>query len=308
MKKIDVFNHITPPRFSALTGVPGSRPGRYRQVNDMESRLKAMDECGLDMQVLSSLRYLDPPERCSTLNDCLAEFVEQRPDRFAAVATLPMTDPGSALLELDRAVKELHLKGVVVGSNINGGPLDAPEFIPLYEKMAGYGIPLLLHPSDRVWQETDNRYDLGGMFGWPYETTLAMARFVFSGILEKLPELHIVVHHGGAMIPFFHQRVMSFSVLPKNVQENIDRLKRPPSEYFRRFYADTVLEYNVPALQCAYSYFGADHVLLGTDYPNGGRDGVDFIQQSMDSIRALDCDEGAKNKIMGENAIRLFKL
>ena len=146
----------------------------------------------------------------------MAELVLKYPDRFlAGVACLPMNDMDAALTETDRAITDLGLKGVLIYTPINDKPLDAPEFIPLYEKMCQYNLPILIHPMrnpDYPDYRTENasKYRVYNTFGWPYETTVAMTRIVFSGILEKYPNLKFVTHHCGGMVPYLAERIKQF--------------------------------------------------------------------------------------------------
>ncbi len=226
--KIDGYAHISPPRYTEA--LRNEFPGFYGQILgitpplfDMEARFRVMDAFAPIAQVLTvgpvpPLEHFADPKRAVELarlaNDEMAELVAKYPDRFvAAIALLPMNDVEAALDEADRAVEELGFKGIYVHSNINGKPLDAPEFLPFFEKMAAYDLPIYIHP----WRgndfpeypvEDESKYAIASTFGWPYETTAAMTRIVFSGLFERFPNLKIVTHHGGGMVSFYEQRIV----------------------------------------------------------------------------------------------------
>ena len=199
-----------------------SRPA----LADLDIRLRAMDKFEGLRQVLAlgapPLEYVVSPkdavEMARMANDEMAELVNKYPDRFvAAVASLPMNDVDASLREAERAIKELKFKGIQISSSINGKPLDRPEFLGLYEKMAQYDLPIWLHPArdNNIPDYPDEKFAKYGLFlafGWPYETTIAMARLVFSGIMEKYPNIKFITHHCGAMLPFFSKRVLSGGV------------------------------------------------------------------------------------------------
>ena len=223
--KIDVFPHFLPARYKdALSKKANQKfyaagwdkllpktPGLY----DLDMRLRLIEQHEGLREVLTMsappLEMIADPQAAAELaqigNDGLAELVAKYPDHFiAGVAGLPMNNMEAALKETDRAIKDLKLKGVQIYTPIDGKPLDAPEFLPLYEKMAEYNLPIYIHP----WRsndfadydtESESKYATTSIFGWPYETTIAMTRLIFSGILEKYPNLKVVTHHGGGMVP-----------------------------------------------------------------------------------------------------------
>ena len=290
---IDMFPHILPVRYREAL-YKKSRDCFYIETNDaqpalsnLDIRFRVMDQFEGLVEVLNivspPIEYVvgpdDAVELAKMANDEMAELVAKYPDRFvAAVACLPMSNIDAALMETDRAIKELNFKGVQVYTSVNGKPLDSPEFMELYRKMEQYDLPVWIHPA-RDWDipdypgETQSKYNLFIMMGWPYETSLAMARLAHSGVLEKFPNLKFITHHCGGMVPFFARR---FALRPAGVD-----LKSPPVEYMRKFYADTVLQGNTPALMCGHAFFGSEHMLFGTDYPFGG---ADMIRNTIDSI------------------------
>jgi predicted TIM-barrel fold metal-dependent hydrolase len=298
-----------------------STPALY----DLELRFKVMDKFDGLVQVLtmgnppleSVISPKDAVELAQIANDEMAELLSQHPDQFVgAVACLPMNNLDAALKEIDRTITQLRFKGIQLYTSINGKPLDSPEFRPIYEKMADYNLPIWLHPwkspsePDYVGEES-SMYKICMTFNWPYQTTLAMSRLVFSGILEDYPNLNFITHHCGGMVPFFAQRIVSFF----DTNEVILRgagfprvYRRHPIEYFHRFYGDTVTSGSTPALTCGYSFFGADHMLFGTDMPYGSRSGLRQIRDSVEAVERMQISEDDKAKIFEGNARRLLRL
>jgi aminocarboxymuconate-semialdehyde decarboxylase len=223
-----------------------------------------------------------------------------------------MNNMDAALKEVDRAVKDLKFRGVQLYTPTNDKPIDSPEFMPLYEKMCQYNLPILLHPyryqtvADYKTEEV-SKYVIHHMFGWPYETSAAMARLVFSGVLEKYPDLKIITHHSGAMVPFFESRIFGQQYRKDMDKPAYGELTRPPLEYFKMFYADTAIR-TTPALMCTYHFFAADHILFGTDMPYDTQYGVQAIRKSINGIQQMDISDEEKQMIFEENARRLLRL
>lgn len=228
--KIDIFPHIYPKRFAervlSLSSAGLYMQKRFREIpvlTDLDLRFRIMDRYGDYVQVLTlsspPIEAMGTPEETPELarlaNDGMAALVEKYPDRFPGfVASLPMNNPEVALREMDRAVTGLGATGVQIFSNVNGRPLDEAEFQPLFAGMAAFNLPVWLHPARSpdfpdYQTEKRSRYDFWWVFGWPYETTIAMGRLVFSGIFDQHPDLMIIAHHMGAMIPFFEGRAGS---------------------------------------------------------------------------------------------------
>jgi aminocarboxymuconate-semialdehyde decarboxylase len=219
------------------------------------------------------------------------------------------------LKEVDRAINELMFRGVLIYTPINGKPLDSPEFMPLYEKMSQYDLPILIHPMRSIdypdyITENASKYRIFSTFGWPYETTVAMTRLVFSGILERYPNLKVVTHHCGGMVPYFEQRIIQFHDTAERRREKHKLgLTKAPIEYFKMFYNDTAIDGNTPALMCAYGFFGADHLLFGADMPLGDSQlGYRNYRQTINAIKQMDISDGEKTKIFEGNARKLLRL
>ncbi len=329
--KIDVFPHIIPPKYkeALYKKMPPNAPQReiidsFPSLYDLDIRFRILDKYEGLVQVLT---IASPPledvvtpgdavELAKIVNDEMAELVAKYPDKFiAAVACLPMNDIDATLKEVDRAITELGFRGIQIHSDINGKPLDSPEFMPLYEKMSHYDLPILLHPEIRTGKaadypnETESKYLINLIFGWPYRTTLAMTRLALGGVLEKYPNLKVVTHHCGAMVPYFAERIpVSFMSREMRGFRYEPRLTKPPIDYYRMFYADTAVYGNTPALMCGYAFFGADHMLFGTDMPYDTEFGDMFIRQTIAAIEQMDIPDSDKKKIFEDNARKLLRL
>jgi len=326
--KIDIYSHIVTPKFNEALYkvVPRESYMQGRTIlSDIDSRFRLMDKYDGYKQVLvpsgkpvESLPPQDSVRLAKIANDEMAELVTKYPDRFVAgVATIPMNDMESALRETDRAIKDLKLKGIVISTSVNGKPLDLPEYMPLYEKMARYDLPVWLHPCrgeevPNYAGEVRDRYMLNGTFGWPYETSLAMGRLVFGGVLERYPGLKIITHHCGGQVPYLEARIASFygyGDSPPKVEAR-KRLKpgRPVPEYFHMFYADTALYGNTPALMCGLAFFGKDRLLFGTDMPYAGEVGDEVVNLTIRAIEAMDITNSDKKLVFQGNAGKLLHL
>jgi len=251
------------------------------------------------------------------LNDEIAELVARYPERFpAGIAALPMNDIDAALAETDRAINDLRLRGVLIYTPINDKPLDSPEFMPLYEKMAQYNLPLLIHPMRNpdypdYKGESESKYRIYNTFGWPYETSMAMTRIVFSDILKKYPNLKFVTHHCGGMIPYFAERIRQFHDLGEMRWglKYFQGLTKAPVDYYKMFYADTALYGNAPALMCGNAFFGPDHVLFAIDFPLGDMEfGARNYRQTINAIEEMDISDEDRKKIYEGTARKLFRL
>jgi len=329
--KIDIFSHVLPKKYIEAVHKIAPSGFYYQKIvdstptaSDMERRIRIMDRYEGLMQVLTIAvppveSIADPVkavELAKLANDEMAEIVYRYPERFAAaVACLPMNNMDAALEETDRAINELRFRGVQIATPINDKPLDAPEFLPLYEKMSRYNLPIWIHPmrtDDYPDYRTEDRsrYGISRIFGWVYETTAAMARLVFSGVLEQYPNLKIITHHAGGMVPFLSGKIMS-SYDKAEMREH-DKAKQAltgaPIDYFKMFYCDTVLVGNPSALTCAQSFFGTDHMLFGTDMPFDGQLGDRVTRETIEAIEEMNLTDSDKKKIYADNARKLLRL
>ncbi len=332
--KIDVFNHVFPRRAfeRSLQIAPdledmGKRVRSLPVLVDLEARFRMMDEFGDYRQILSlaspPLETFAPPEVSPELarivNDEMAELVGRHPDRFAGfAASLPMNHPRAAEAELHRAVSQLGACGVQIFSNAAGRPLDAPEFAPLFDAMAACDLPVLLHPARGAAfpdyaTETRSRYEIWWTFGWPYETSAAMARLVFSGLFDRHPGIKILAHHMGAMIPYFEGRVgygwdqLGLRTTGEDYVALRRSMPRRPLEYFRMFYADTALFGARSATRCGLDFFGPGRVLFASDSPFEPSPGV-YIRETIAALDSLDLPAADREAIYWRNAAALFRL
>ena len=328
--KIDIFTHIIPLEYKeALFKIapPGvdilANINSTPTVYDLEKRFQIMDRFGSKQVITIAAPAIeeiaDPknsPRLAQIANNNLAELVTKYPDRFVAgVAALPMNNIEASLIEIDRAIKDLNLKGIQLFTPTLDKSLDSPEFLPIFEKMANYNLPIWIHPRraqtyPEYRTEQDSKYRIFSVFGWPFETTVAMTRIVFSGILEKYPNLKIITHHCGGMIPFFRERLIgSYERIFKDLGDNVNQgLKMHHIEYFKKFYNDTAINGNTSALMCAYELWGADHLLFGTDMPFDTEMGGRNLRQVSQAIEKMTISQAEKDKIFYGNAVELLKL
>ena len=337
--KLDIFPHIFPQSFfermKALAGENRALAGsimRWLHIPvlwDLDARLKMMRRFRGYRQVLTlslpAIEYLAGPEESPALarlaNEGMAEIVAEHPAEFPAfVASLPMNNVPAALAEMDHAVGKLGAKGIQVFTNVNGRPLDDAEFYPVFERcVKKYDLPIWLHPVRRsdfpdYLSEKKSKYEIWWLFGWPYETSACMARLVFSGMLEKLPNMKIITHHLGAMAPYFDARIalgmdqMGTRTPDEDYAGLRAHMKKSPLAYFRLFYGDTAVNGSAPAIRCGLDFFGADHVLFGTDCPFDPEGGPTFIRESIRAIDSLKLAQPVRRKVYYGNALRMLRL
>jgi predicted TIM-barrel fold metal-dependent hydrolase len=325
--KIDAYSHIVPPRYGeALHKVS---PQMYEQqvlfcppLYDLEKRFRVMDKYEPLRQVLTlgriPVEHVAGPKKAAELarmaDEEMAELIVKYPDRFVgALASLAMNNIDAALEEADYAIKQLRFKGVYLHTPVDEKPLDSPEFLPLYEKMAEYDLPIVIHPMRKIdhpdyLTEKQSKYNMFSLFGWPYDTTSAMARLVFSGIMEKYPNLKVLTHHCGGMVPFYAERIRQFTQIMR-IGEQKPFLKKDTVEYFRMFYADTAIYGNPTALMCGHAFFGPDRILFGIDFPLGDTEyGDRNYRQTINAIEQMAISEEDKKKIYEDNARALMRL
>jgi uncharacterized protein len=329
--KIDAFAHILPPayarRLEAITAGPsvsdrilGYRPWLREDpaLTNLDARWRSMDPFGAYTQVLT---LAVPPveelgdrraarELARAANDELAELVGRHPDRFAGfTAALPMSDADAAAAELDRAMTQLGALGAQLHSNVSGVPLDDPRFEPIFDIVTGRGGTLWIHPTrSEIWadypSEHRSKYGIWWSLGWPYETSVCMARLVYSGCFDRHPGLQVITHHAGAMVPHFAGRLASPLEDPDRAAI-LAGLRAEPMEHFRRFYTDTALFGATHAVRCAVEFFGPRHVLFGTDMPLGG---PTVVADTIADIEALGLPEADTAAIFAGNASRILRI
>jgi uncharacterized protein len=332
--KIDIFNHFYPKTFyDAYVNVGasfkdmGKRVQAIAHIHDLDARFRAMDPWDDLRQVLTlpqppieTLAGPDKtPDMARMVNDGLAELVQKHPGRFVAFgACLPMNNPGAALAELDRSISQLGARGIQLYTNINDRPLDAPEFQPIFDEMAKRRLPIWIHPTrgaDFPDYKTESKslYEIWWTFGWPYETSVAMSRLVFSGLFDRHPDIAIITHHGGGMIPFFEGRVgYGWDQLGKRTSDVdygalLRSMKKRPIDYFRSFYADTALFGALSGTRCSLDFFGVEKMLFASDMPFEPTPGL-YVRETIRVIEGLGLPADQKEKIYRGNAERLLRL
>ncbi|MGB0084194.1 MAG: amidohydrolase family protein [Rhodomicrobiaceae bacterium] len=336
MKKIDIFNHIWPqPFFEALTKLTGemqditARSGRVPMMTNLDRRFEVMDMFGEDyMQILSlaspPLEHIAEPAKALELSrigsDSMAELCRKYPERFPGfIGTAPLSHPEGMVEESRRAIEDLGAVGMQIFTNVKGKPLDLAEFEPFFAYMASSGKPVWLHPArgetfpDYI-TEKRSEYEIWWTFGWPYETSAAMARMVFSKMFDKFPALKIITHHAGGMVPFFEGRVgpgwdqLGKRTTDRDLGKILKDLKRPHLEYFKEFYADTATFGGRRAVEHAIEFFGEDRVLFASDAPFDPEGGPMYIRETIKILDALDVSEATRRKLYQDNAVRLLGL
>jgi aminocarboxymuconate-semialdehyde decarboxylase len=334
--KLDAFNHLFPRKFyDRMLAVAPKGKDMHKRVRDipcivdLDERFRIMDKFGEDYaQVISlpspPIEVFGPPPLSTELarlaNDGLAELVRQHPKRFPAfVASLPMNDPDGLLREARRAVRELGAVGVQVFTNVLGKPLTAPETLPLFDLMAELDLPIWLHPARGADMpdyagETKSHYEIWWTFGWPYETSAAMAHIVFAGLFDKHPQLKIITHHMGGMIPYFEGRVgpgwdqLGTRTSDVDYTQLLRQLKKRPLDYFRMFYADTALFGAAEATKCGLKFFGPERVLFASDAPFDPEKGSMYTRTTIEIVDRLDVTPQERHAIYEGNLRRLTKM
>jgi aminocarboxymuconate-semialdehyde decarboxylase len=331
MKSIDVHNHLYPQAWMKhLEGRAGSPtmtrtgptsmifysggmrlatvsvPGHY----DPAPRIKDIDAYGIDTQIISlttpSVELVPAREGvlwAKKINDYFAEVCEKYSGRFYAYATLPLQDVKESVKELERAYKELGARGITMFSNIAGKPIYEPEFFPIYEAAENYGLPIFIHPAPPLTTEAMKTARMPlPLYGFVFDSSMAATGLIFTGVLEKLPNLKVIHPHLGGVFPYMVGRVND--CFRSYAKDHGYSLEKDPSDYYKEnFYVDAI-SFHLPAMKCALEFLGPDHILLGTDYahPIGGPDKV------MAYIDQLELDEESRAKIFHKNAERLFRL
>ncbi|MGH3327197.1 MAG: amidohydrolase family protein [Streptomycetales bacterium] len=271
-------------------------------------RLADMDRMGIDVQVLSTFvsqfsYWTDAglgQQLARVQNEWLAELVATNPQRFAAIGTVPMQDSAHAVAELDHMVNDLGFKGVQISSNVAGLDLDDPRFRPFFERAEQLGAVVVIHPNGFTEMNRFRDFFLVNVLGNPLDSTLALTRLIYAGVLEDLPELKLCVVHGGGFLPVYHARIdHGWQVRP----ECRKHISQPPSTYLKKVHFDTMV-FSPQVLGHLIQFAGADHVMLGTDYPFDM--GEDNPVGLVDSVPGLTPDDLAA--VRGRNAVRLFGL
>lgn len=283
----------------------------FREVTDQvwspEKRIKDMDAEGVDIQVLSPIPVTfsywaksEAAEEMSKIqNDFIAETVKQYPKRFIGLGTVPLQDVHVAIKEMDRCIHILGLKGIEIGTNINGKNLDDPAFLPFFEMAEKWEVPLFIHPWETVGRERMPRHNLMYTVGMPSETALAAASLINGGIMEKFPRLKVCFAHGGGSFPYILPRLdQGWKVWP-----HLRQTSKPPSYYAKNFYFDS-LNYDPLNLTYLIERFGYEKIIMGSDYP--------FLLREINPGKVIDdtpeLPAEQRQAIYGKNALAFLNI
>lgn len=327
-KPIDVHAHYFPQVFLELIEKHGPAQGfEYKIVEgkgpqfkhghlttgpvgpkfvDLDARLAAMDEQGVDVHALSLSQPMVywaegalAQRIAETYNDALAQAHQRNPSRFVGLATLPMHEPALASREVERAAKLPGMRGFYIATQIRDRDLSDPAFLPVFESIEASGLPLFLHPVEVIGHQRLAAYYLTNLLGNPFESAIAAAHLIFGGVLDRLPRLVVCLPHSGGAFPWLVGR------LNRGWEKRADlkHVQRSPLDYLRRFYYDTV-GYSDHVLEYLVRVIGADRVLMGSDYcfPIAYERPVEVVTAHSR------IDEEAKRNIVEGNARRLLKL
>ena len=295
---------------------------------DLDEHRRVMDQFEDYQQVLSlsnpPLETLGDaavtPDIAARVNDALAAVCQRHADRFPTfIASLPMNNPQASVREAERAVRDLGARGVQVFTNVNDVPLSAPQFLPVFETMARLDLPVWVHPMRLANHpdyatEDQSEAEIWFTFGWPYETAACITRLIYAGIYDKLPNLKIISHHMGGVIPYFAGKLeLGFSqlftgTLDHNPAQEKYGLQRQPKEYFELLYGDTATNGSLPAMQCGHAFFTTERSLFATDAPFDPLGGAYLIGGTIAALDGLNISEAERARIYSGNAIDLLKL
>jgi len=274
---------------------------------DPTKRMEDMDQEGIGIQVLSPIpvtfSYWSDPEQGLEMaefqNDFIASTVKENPDRFLGLGTVPLQDMKLAIQEMKRAVHTLGLKGIQIGTNVNGQNLDDPSLFEFFQAAHDMDVPLFVHPWETLGGERMPRHNFMYMVGMPSETALAAASIIMSGMLDKLPDLKVCFAHGGGALPYLLPRMDK----GWNVWPHIRKTKHQPSYYAKRLYYDTLV-YEQPNIELMIERFGVSQLIAGSDYP--------FLLRETPSGKVIDemttLSAADKERIQYSNALDFLNL
>ena len=333
MRKLDIFTHIWPKKFhEALLKTTGQMKDMHRRseavpmMTNLDRRFQVMDMFDEYQQILSLAS--PPPDAAGDKtawrelsrigSDGMAELCQKYPDRFPASSLRsPCAIPKARSKKLVARSKNWAPAASKSIPTWPAKPLDAPEFRPVFKEMYSLGKPIWIHPARTAkfpdyQTEQDSLYEIWWTFGWPYESSAAQARIVFSKMLDELPNLKIIIHHAGAMVPFFEGRVgagwdqLGARTSNLDYKTLLKELKKRPLDYFKMFYADTATFGSKSALVCALDFYGVDHVLFASDAPFDPEGGPMYIRETLKVIDSLDISKEAREKIYYKNSCALL--
>src|SRR5437870_8621718 len=325
IRKFDLHTHYYPPiYFERIRELPSEfafdkspsgqtiityRGARFFGVTppmtDVTKRLEDMDRVGIDVEVVSlstpNVFFADArqqPDIARMVNDAYAELIAKHPTRFKAFASIPMDNADAALREVHRAIDELKMNGVILLSNIGGQALTAPEYRSFFEEANRMKLCILLHPMLPANAEPFREYVLGPIVGFMFDTTLAVARMCFDGMFKDFPDIRWIVAHLGGAVPYLMERLDNGWRDFVECRTKIDEL---PSTYLKKLYYDTV-NFNPHMLRLVRNMMGADHMLMGSDYPHL----LGSIDRAVSSIEGLDIADEEKRRIFEGTALSIL--
>lgn len=283
----------------------------FREVTDQvwspEKRIQDMDCEGVDIQVISPIpvtfSYWAPVEAADAMariqNDFIAETAKQNPNRFIGLGMVPLQDISAAIREMDRCIHELGLKGIEIGTNVNGTNLDDPSLIEFFAMAEQWNVPLFVHPWETLARDRTPRHNFMYTVGMPSETALAAASLIWSGTMEKYPKLKICFAHGGGSFPYILPRLdQGWEVWP-----HLRLTSQPPSHYAKNFYFDSLV-YDPLNIKYLIERFGHHRVVMGSDYP--------FLLREIPPGKVIDHFSGLsseqKEAILGGNALEFLNM
>ena len=324
---IDIHSHIAIPAAAELVGphldpatiplinfaTPQTKLLNARQDSDRrglmtshQQRLSDLDAMGIDLQLV-----MCPPPQCyytvpldiavtaaRIVNDGIAAYVAERPDRFIALGSVPMPDGDEAARELERCMTQLKFKGAQILTNVAGKELSDPAFAPFWKKAEALGAVVLIHPNGFTEAQRLSRFYFNNVIGNPLETAIALHYLIFDGVLERYPNLKIIAVHGSGFVGAYPGRIDHAWGARSDAR---GELQKPPSSYLRKIYVDTVV-FTPAQLTALIATFGIDHVLMGTDYPY---DMAEYDPLQLLAVTAS-LDDGARGAIAGGNAKKLL--
>jgi len=308
--KIDIQSHYFPERFfaeaTALNPSLATLRPFVEKMLDIENRLSAMDKVGIDIQVLScpfpseGIEQRKIADLTMMINDGICEICNKYPDRFTALAYISLNTGQEAIKELKRAVDDLGMKGIVLTSNYRGKRLDYAEFTPFFEEVDRMKLPIFIHPTTPIGAEVMQDYYLIPVVGYVFETTLTIARMIFSGFFNKFKNINFILPHMGGTLPYLFYRLdWGFKDNPA-CRANISI---PPTEYLKKFYYDTAIV-DDKVIRFCIDRVGVEHLIFATDFPFG----TDFMPITVSMIEKLNLSEEDKERIYSENLKKIMKI
>jgi predicted TIM-barrel fold metal-dependent hydrolase len=317
---IDAYSHACPARLleAIEQAYPTSEAAALHGNSylwDVDRRLRYLDQVGIDHQFLTLVRppmWLGMPvgeqvKLTRIANESLAEMAATHPDRLTGVGVMPSVND-ELIGEFEYLRTELGLKGALIFTNIDGLPLDHESMWPLYERAAGTGTPIWIHPQHGVSHDWVRGDRLERLFSWPYETSLAMGRLVAGGVIKRFPEIKFITHHAGGNTSFFGGRIagedVDYDDSDDATSRNVVERSKVAAQY-QAFYGDTMVNGWTPALRCSLEFFGSSHLVFGTDFPMGPKQGEVWPPEVLRSVHELDLASADLEGILSGNIQRL---